>query len=78
MFRLIVAGPIGGDETRPYYVDLDRKYTVRQLIDEILLNNREWGYIASQFPEEYLDRKIKCVHASGGWSRMEYIITLEE
>lgn len=99
MFRLIAAGPVGGDETRSYIVDLDYEYTVEQFIREVLLNNREWGYIGiyhkdhvfgypactynygnltSEFPGEYLDRKIKCVTASGGWSRMDYRIVLEE
>lgn len=98
MFRLITAGPVGGDETRPYIVDLDHDYTVEQFVQEVLLNNREWGMISiekdlmfdrprcryeyghltSQLPDEYLTRKIKCVCASGGWSLMDYLITLEE
>lgn len=99
MFRPITAGPVGGDETRPYVVDLDYDYTVEQFIREVLLNNREWGKISiynkdyifgypsyryeygtltSKLPDEYLTRKIKSAKASGGWSLMDYIVTLEE
>ena len=46
MFRLITAGPVGGDETRLYIVDFGHEYTVEHFIHEVLLNNREWGKIS--------------------------------
>lgn len=34
--------------------------------------------LLSNMPEEYLNRKIKYAKASGGWSRMDYLIWLED
>lgn len=35
-----------GDETTPYYVTDYKAETVREFVDEVLENKREWGYIA--------------------------------
>lgn len=36
-----------------------------------------YGKLVSKFSEETLHRKIKSVHANGGWSSMSYYITLK-
>lgn len=99
MFKLIQSGPTGGDCTAPYDVSMDKTYTIKEFVDEILVNYpKEWGYI--RVPDsifgspglEYRDGKIisgyddrwliiqnhiiSSVKASGGWSRMDYIITI--
>ena len=81
-----------------YEVTIDRKYTVKEFINEVISNKNEWGYIGikrgraftilgdpsceyklgellSNLPEDYLDKEISFVYASGGWSRMDYLIT---
>lgn len=64
MFRLITAGPVGGDETRPYIVDLDHDYTVEQFVQEVLLNNREWGKI-SIYNKDYIFGHPSCRYEYG-------------
>lgn len=36
------------------------------------------GVLVNTFPENYLSKTIKTVKASGGWSRMDYWLWLEE
>ena len=45
MFQLSRSGPERGDCTAPYTVTLDKKYTVRTFIKEVLKSKDEWGYI---------------------------------
>lgn len=45
MFQLSKSGPERGDCTAPYSVTLDKEYTVRTFINEVLKNKKEWGYI---------------------------------
>lgn len=46
MFKLIQTGREGGDCTAPYDVELDKEYTVREFITEVLINRpNEWGDI---------------------------------
>lgn len=39
----------------------------------------EYGYgkLLSAIPKEYLNREIKDVTSNGGWTRMDYILTLK-
>ncbi len=39
-------GKTRGDETTPYIVTEYKAKTVRDFIDEVLANEKEWGYIA--------------------------------
>lgn len=44
MIKLKQNTPTGGDCTAGYAVTLDKEYTVRELINEVL-TRKEWGYI---------------------------------
>lgn len=35
-----------------------------------------WGNLKTRMPEEIMDKPIKSVKADGGWSRMDYLLTL--
>lgn len=37
----------------------------------------KWGKLLSTLPKKYLKKKITEVTGDGGWSRMDYLITLE-
>ena len=88
-------GPVGGDETGPYYVTLNKPMTVGEFIDEWMKEKpREWGYFGiytgkdifgnplceysygemkgEPLPQKYLNKKIKDVFGSGGWSRSDF------
>lgn len=78
-----------GDETAGYSVTLDKEYTVSELFNEILSKKSDWGYftvkgsisseyrwgnIISNIKQEDSEKKVLSVSASGGWSRMDYVI----
>lgn len=83
-------GSIGGDCTSRYAVKLRKKATVREFIEAVLSNKQEWGNISifggpgiwfrygqveiSSNMEKLLDKRIKGASASGGWSRMDYVL----
>lgn len=103
MFRFKNKRNESSDATAMYDVLLDKKYTVREFIVEVLeIHTKDWGYIGikaenniffgnprieyrygkliqgtdlSDFP---LNSTIKSIFAAGGWSRMDYVIELEE
>lgn len=97
MFKFSQSGPISGDCTAPYEVSLDKEYTVRTFINEVLTRENEWGYIgiengyaifgdpfceyrhgklASKMNEEILDKPVLSVSASGGYTRMDYLLKI--
>ena len=45
MFDLTFKGPERGDCTAPYWVELDKDYTVEEFIQTVLTIKYEWGYI---------------------------------
>lgn len=58
-------GNVRGDCTAPYAVELDKEYTVGQLIDVILTRAgilREWGYIGI-YDGESIFGNPKCEYA---------------
>lgn len=100
MFKLTQSGPERGDCSAPYVITLNKSYTVREFIDEVLANRTdEWGTIGirdnipwskgtpqceyrkgrliTNMPDEVMDKKIQNITADGGWSNMDYLITLE-
>lgn len=89
------------DATSTYKVNLDKMYTVRDLVEEVLTHEDEWGYIGiktsrskgtfgdpcGQFKhgkdisvfehlEDYLDDEVTSVVANGGYTRMDYLISV--
>lgn len=92
MFKLNRVSPIRGDETATYEVALDKNCTVKELLDAVLSITDEWGYLSikngdsceykwgkllSNFGKDDLDKIVLKVTASGGWSRMDYYVTVE-
>lgn len=91
-FRLVQTHSPGGDECAPYDVILDKRYIVKEFINEVLAREpNEWGCFSiggyfgqrvnysrgklkESLPEEISSLEIATVSASGGWSRMDYII----
>jgi len=87
MIKLKQNTKIYGDSTSGYLVILDKEYTINNFINEIL-TRKEWGYffindnkykyqndkLINVIEKEILSTKIKNISASGGWSRMDYII----
>lgn len=83
-------GSIGGDCTSRYALSLKKKATVREFIDAIISDKQEWGHISvsdgpgiwfkngeyqmSSNMEKMLNKKVKKASASGGWSRMDYVL----
>lgn len=78
-----------GDETAGYEVVLDKEYTVDELFKQIVSRKSDWGYftikgsISSEYKwgsiivdiiKEDSVKKVSSVSASGGWSRMDYVI----
>ena len=97
MFKMYMAGEMGGDCTAPYEVELDKEYTVNEFVQAVL-TKREWGYIGIDcrgeifgrpkceyrddkllysLPDNVLNKKVIKVKASGGWSRMDYLLWIE-
>lgn len=95
MFSLRISGPTAGDCTAPYSVQLDKEYTVEELVNAIITNRSdEWGsiklgsiigphicsyrhgVITSPIPDEYKGAMIANISAHGGWSNMDYAITV--
>lgn len=79
-----------GDATSIYDVRINGDITVSELIDRVLSNKEEWGYIiiddkrefeyrygkiiSNKFTDKELNYVIKNMIWEGGWSRSDYII----
>jgi hypothetical protein len=97
MIKLTQTSETFGDCTALYSVEMDKPYTVKEFIKQVL-KRKEWGYIGIEdndsifgepkceykgktiitenLPEEILSQPVVKVRASGGWSRMDYIIEI--
>lgn len=82
----------GGDCCAPYEVLLNRECTLREFVDCIIKNEREWGYVrlgdrkaeyrygrilSNEFSESELESTIETVISNGGWTRMDYVVRLK-
>lgn len=56
MLRLEQTGKIGGDCTAPYTVILDKSYTVKEFVIEVLKDRSEWGYIGIEKKGEIFEK----------------------
>lgn len=90
--KLTRIGDISSNKTSRYSVELSRECTLGEFIDCVLELKREWGCIKTNkgdyirycrgeivgksFREESLSRKILKIQGRGGWSRIDYNITI--
>lgn len=74
MIELKIASPMHQDCSAEYSVLLDKEYTIKEFVKEVLeKKEKEWGFITiknhcsceyshgtliSSFPEEYMNKKI--------------------
>lgn len=81
-----------GDETAPYDVFLTQECTVEEFVTSVLDRN-EWGtinikgcgrieykqdkIISTTLTNGEMPYLIKSVHATGGWSRMDYYLEIK-
>lgn len=63
MIDIKATGPMGGDATYPYRALMDKPYTVREFVEEIVSHKHNWGVIryttntADRFGESLCDYK---------------------
>ena len=62
MFRLVKTGGPFGDSTYNYNVVTDKLYTVKEFINEILMNKKEWGYV--RIGKNFAGKKV-CEYRHG-------------
>lgn len=90
--KLIAIGRTMGDETSPYSVTEYKAKTVVEFINEVLERTREWGDInvkglgrieyrkgelLNPIPETWQYKMIDKIESVGGWSRVDYFITIK-
>lgn len=79
-----------GDATSIYNIRINGDITVKELIDRVLSEKKEWGYIIiddkrkfeyrygkvifNKFTNEELNYVINNMIWEGGWSRSDYVI----
>lgn len=81
-----------GDCTANYEIVFNRKMQLKEFIDSILVK-KEWGFIRvkdysityngdeisqNTIPQDFYSKTIKQCTSSGGWSRMDYEIELDD
>lgn len=78
------------DATSIYDIRINGDITVKELIDRVLSEKKEWGYIiiddkrkfeyrygkvvSNKFTDKELNYVIKNMIWTGGWSRSDYVI----
>lgn len=83
-----------GDATSIYDIKINGNMTIQELIDRVLSEKREWGFIeiddkrkfeyrygeviSNKFTDEELNYVIKSMIWTGGWSSSDYIIFKEK
>ena len=62
--KLKQSSAVRGDETASYSVELEKQYTVNDLINEALAKSGEWGYIGISCPNTIFGHP-KCEYKWG-------------
>lgn len=59
MIEIKATGGMGGDATYPYDVIMDRPYTVKEFVDEVLAEKENWGCVhVSDNPRNMLGKAL--------------------
>ena len=90
MYKLKATGETYPDCTAHYEVILDKEYTVKEFLEELLQNGKEWGivsvnsflFLKYRYKEyeievdstSYDNLIIDSITSIGGYSRMDYFI----
>ena len=65
MIRIKATGSMGGDATYPYDVIMDRPYTVKEFVDEVVAEKGNWGRIdVSDSPDKWR-KDVLCWYRHG-------------
>ena len=95
LFRLIHRQSLG-DCTEVYDSELLKPFSVKEFVEAVLEDEKEWGYINiesnihpsasleyshgeivnNNIGEAELEKTVTSLKANGGWSRMDFLITI--
>ena len=65
MIRIKAMGSMGGDATYPYKAIMDRPYTVREFVDEVIAKKDNWGRIDVSDSPDNRRKEVLCWYQYG-------------
>lgn len=65
MISIKATGSMGGDATYPYDVIMDRPYTVKEFVDEVVAEEDNWGRIDVSDSPDNRHKEVLCWYRYG-------------